>query len=100
MRGIEQKDERRFEYIRHFERIRRKPERRLNPADDRRDAVPRHGLIVRELAQNFDALAIKADFLRRFAQCCGGMIGVLRFDAPTWTADLTGVIGKLRATLR
>ena len=50
MRGIEQKDERRFEYIRHFERIRRKRERRLDPADDRRDAVARHGLIVRELA--------------------------------------------------
>ncbi len=46
VRGIEQERERHLEHVGDLDRIGRQRERRLDPADDRRDPVSGHGLVL------------------------------------------------------
>ena len=99
-RRIEQKGQRDLEYIRDFDRVGRQCERRLHPADNGRHAIAGHRFIRRELAKHRDAVRGEAYFLHRFAQRRLRKRRVVGLDAAAGKADLTGVIGQVRAALR
>ena len=97
---IEQERQRHFEDVGDFDRVRDERKRRLDPADDRRDAIAGHRLVVGEAAEQRHAVARQADFLLGFAQRRGLDIGVVGFDAAAGKADLAGVVGQVGAALR
>ena len=81
-------------------RVRLERHRRLDPADDRRDAIAGDRFIRRELAEYLDPPGREPDFLRRLAQRRRRMARIVRLDAPAGKADLPRVVGECGASLR
>jgi hypothetical protein len=98
--GIEQEGKRHFEHVGDFDRVRRQRKRRLDPADDRRHAVPGHRLVLGEMAENRDLRRRKADFFGCLAQRRCHERRVFRLDASAGKADLARMVGQRRAALR